>query len=159
MAEIKVADFYYGSAISVLLNKGINPALIEGGEDRQIYDITTNHGDARLFVKYRTEKQEVKTPNYNSWMFNLTSSDIIELKHFLQNDLTVILALVCGSSDLADSELAFLSNSEVEQILSLGKGSISISRKKGEKKYRIPIGGGRDKSIKVNCNRLQELFF
>lgn len=45
MARLKTADFYYGAVLSMLFNSHINPALIEGGEDRQVYDFTTKKAD------------------------------------------------------------------------------------------------------------------
>lgn len=42
MSTLKEADFYYGAVLSTLINKGICPALIEKGKDRQIYSFTTN---------------------------------------------------------------------------------------------------------------------
>ena len=35
MSKIKVADFYYGAVLSMLFNNHINPALVEGDDDRQ----------------------------------------------------------------------------------------------------------------------------
>ena len=158
MATIKVADFYYGSVISMLLNNGIKPVLIEGNDDRQIYDFTTNQVSSRLFVKYRADKQPTTTENYNSWMFSFTQSDLDELHQFIDVGIKLVLALVCGSKNLSDSELALLDNDDVKQILDKGKSSITISRCKGERKYRISVGGGRSKSMRINCNRLQDLF-
>ena len=42
MSILKEADFYYGAVLSTLINRGICPALVESGEDRQIYDFVTN---------------------------------------------------------------------------------------------------------------------
>lgn len=47
MAKLKVSDFYYGAVLSLLFNKGINPALVEGDSNRQVYDISTDKGDFR----------------------------------------------------------------------------------------------------------------
>jgi len=60
MAKLKVSDFYYGAVLSLLFNKGINPALVEGDSNRQVYDISTDKGDFRLFIKYRADKQDIK---------------------------------------------------------------------------------------------------
>ena len=42
MSILKEADFYYGAVLSTLINRGICPALVESGKDRQIYDFVTN---------------------------------------------------------------------------------------------------------------------
>lgn len=34
MAKIKKADFYYGAVLSMIINKHINPALVESDENR-----------------------------------------------------------------------------------------------------------------------------
>ena len=60
MSKIKVADFYYGAVLSMLFSHGIKPALVENGADRQVYDITTNKSEFRLYVKYRANKTDTK---------------------------------------------------------------------------------------------------
>lgn len=50
MSKIKVADFYYGAVLSMLFNSHINPALVEGDDDRQVYDLTTDTRACRLFM-------------------------------------------------------------------------------------------------------------
>lgn len=43
-------------------------------------------------------------------------------------------------------------------VLDIGKSSITISRKKNERAYRISVGGGRSNSMKIKANRFEELF-
>lgn len=107
MAKLKVADFYYGAVLSMLFNNHVTPALIESGEDRQIYDFTTNHRDFRLFVKYRTENTSLENENYYSWTFNI-SQDYSEMQAYINEGKNLLLALVCGKSDLGESELAII---------------------------------------------------
>lgn len=158
MSKIKVADFYYGAVLSMLFNKHINPALVESDENRQIYDLTTNDGDCRLFIKYRADRQNTKTRDYNSWQFVFTGSEINELKNYLHSNLTISMALVCGVAGLSESEIAIFDKQQIAEIISLNKTSISISRKKSEKAYRVSIGGGRDYSLKVKANRFDDIF-
>lgn len=158
MSKIKVADFYYGAVLSMLFNKHINPALVESNDDRQVYDLTTNNGDCRLYIKYRTDKQNTKTSNYNSWQFIFTKSEVDELKEYISKRYNLSIALVCGLDGLRDSEIAVLDKGQIEEILSLNKLSITISRKKNERAYRIAIGGGRDLSIQVKTNRFDDIF-
>lgn len=42
MSKLKEADFCYGAVLSTLFNNGICPMLIEGGNDRQVYEFTTD---------------------------------------------------------------------------------------------------------------------
>lgn len=153
MSMLKEADFYYGAILSTLLNHNICPALIEGGTDRQVYDFTTDHKDFRLFVKYRSAPG-TKTKDYNSWQFVFSDSDIQELKDYMALDLELSVGLVCGQEPLHQSEYAVLHKDIVEKIFAEGKKSITISRKKGEKAFRISVGGGRNNALMVKANAL-----
>jgi len=44
MLRFKVADFYCNAVLSMLFNNKITHALVEGNDDRQVYDLTTNDG-------------------------------------------------------------------------------------------------------------------
>ncbi len=158
MSKIKVADFYYGSVLSMLFNSHINPVLVESDDNRQVYDLTTNTGECRLFIKYRADKQDTKTLDYNSWLFTLTDSDKTEMKDYIDNGYNLVLALVCGMAELSGSEIAVVDKHQIEELISLGKNSITISRKKSERAYRISIGGGRENAMQIKSNRFEELF-
>ncbi|MBM6724786.1 hypothetical protein [Pseudoflavonifractor phocaeensis] len=153
MSKLKEADFYYGSVLSTLLNNKICPVLIEGGTDRQVYDFTTDHKDFRLFVKYRSAPT-TKTQDYNSWQFVFSDSDIRELTEYLGLDLELSVGLVCGQDALNQSQYAVLHKEIIEKIFDEGKKSITISLKKGEKAFRISVGGGRDNAIRTKTNVL-----
>ena len=157
MSRIKVADFYYGAVLSMLFSHGIKPALIENSDDRQVYDFTTDKSECRLFIKYRANKQGTKKPDYSSWLFAI-ADDKSELQKYIDEGKNLLLAFVCGSSELDKSQLAILDKSQIQDILSREKTSITISRIKGEKAFRISVGGGRENSIQVKCNRFEELF-
>lgn len=158
MSKINIADFYYGAVLSMLFNKHINPALIDSNDDRQVYDFTTDNGDCRLYIKYRADKQNNKTRNYNSWQFTFADSELNEIKAYMQDNYNLSLALVCGVSGLSDSEIAVLDKQQINEILNLNKTSISISRKKNEKAYRISVGGGRENAMQVKANRFEDIF-
>ncbi|MEL7658165.1 MAG: hypothetical protein AAGU75_19905 [Bacillota bacterium] len=153
MSKLKVADFYYGAVLSTLFNNGITPMLIEGGVDRQVYDFTTDQANFRLFVKYRSTGRDGAN-EYKSWTFVLSANDIAELRTFLNEGKNVSLALVCGNGGFNDSEYAVLHADELESLLISGKESITISRAKGEKAFRVSIGHGRDNAMKIPSNRL-----
>jgi predicted nucleic-acid-binding Zn-ribbon protein len=157
MAKLKVSDFYYGAVLSLLFNKGINPALVEGDSNRQVYDISTDKGDFRLFIKYRADKQDIKTEDYNSWTFQLTQKDKSEIVDYMNNNYNLIVALLCGVEGLADSEIVILDKNKIKEILDLQKSSITVSRKKHERAFRISVGGGRDNAMKIKTNRFDEL--
>jgi len=153
MAKIKEADFYYGSVLSALFNNGITPSLIESGDDRQIYDITTNQTTTRLFVKYRSIAREGKA-GYKSWSF-VFSQDLSSMIEIIEKGFNLSIALICACEKLNESELAILYLDDIRKIfIEEKKDSITISRKKGERYFRISIGGGRDASYKIPSNRL-----
>lgn len=83
MSILKEADFYYGAVLSTLINRGICPALVESGKDRQIYDFVTNKKEFRLFVKYRSKPINTKTPEYSSWQFHFSDDGKRELTLFM----------------------------------------------------------------------------
>lgn len=158
MSKMKTADFYYGAVLSMLFNSNIKPALVEGDDDRQVYDLTTNTGECRLFIKYRADKEKRKTEDYNSWVFNLTESDKQEILSYINNGFNLVLALVCGVAGLSDSEIAVIDTAQIEELLTLGKNSITISRKKNERAFRISVGGGRENAMQIKTDRFEELF-
>lgn len=153
MARLKEADFYYGSIISMLLNNEICPVLVEGGADRQVYEFTTNEGDFKLFLKYRSEPIQTKTEGYQSWQFGFSADDIAELRRYISENKHLSVGLVCGMNTLSNSEYAVLHKEEIGQLLDAGKTSVTISRKSGEKAFRISVGGGRENAMKVESNR------
>jgi hypothetical protein len=157
MSKIKVADFYYGAVLSMLFSHNIKPALIENGNDRQVYDFTTNKTKFTLFVKYRSEKVATKKKDYNSWSFFI-ANDLDEMNKYLDNEKNPILALVCGSDNLNESELAILDGNDIGVLNYYNKKTISISRKKGEKQFRIAIDGSRENAHLIKTNRFEELF-
>ena len=70
----------------------------------------------------------------------------------------LIIALICGVADLADSEVALLDKEQIQELIALDKDSITISRRKNERAYRIPLDGGRENAMLVKYNRFEELF-
>ena len=158
MSKIKVSDFYYGAVLSMLLSNGVKPVLLESDENRQVYDLATDNGECRLFMKYRRDRQDTKTQDYSSWTFVLTDSDKEEITGYIQEGFNLIVALVCGVADLAESEVAVLDRDQIQELIMLDKNSITISRKKNERAYRISLGGGRENAMLVRANRFEELF-
>ena len=158
MSKIKVADFYYGAVLSMLFNRDVNPALVESDDNRQIYDLTTNNGSCRLYIKYRADKINNKNSDYNSWQFVFALGEIEELKGYMDSNFNLSMALVCGVAGLSNSEIAVLDKNEIEELMRLNKTSITISRKKNERAYRISLGGGRNAALQVRATRFESIF-
>ncbi|BAH07322.1 hypothetical protein [Clostridium kluyveri] len=139
MSRAKEADFYYGSVLSALFNNkngSITPAIVEGN-DRRIYNFITDNTEFKLFIKYRSDKQNTKKNEYSSWLFTLTDDNIKELCQYLKEGCNLIVALVCGVKSLKKSQIALLDKDQIQEIIDLNKTSITISRKNHEKKFRI----------------------
>ncbi|MBQ8566949.1 MAG: hypothetical protein IJ445_05135 [Clostridia bacterium] len=154
MAKLLESDFYYGAILSTLLNNGICPMLIEGGTDRQVYDFTTNHKEFRLFAKYRSAPINTKTEGYCSWQFIFSEKDMDEIKAYLNSGKEFSIGLVCGADALNQSQYAVLKRKNIEELIKQGKTSVTLSRKKGERAFRISIGGGRENSLKIKANEI-----
>ncbi len=154
MAKLAEFNFYYGAVLSTLLNNGVCPVLIEGGRDRQIYEITTDEKETRLFVKYRSAPYDSKREDYSSWYFRFSDNELQELNDYLKGEREFSLGLVCGANKLDQSQYVVLDRNDVRALFALGKTSLTISRKKREQFFRVSIGGGRENSLKIKANRI-----
>ena len=153
MPRLKEADFYYGAVLSGLFNNGIHPVLIEGGNDRQVYEFTTNKKNFRLFLKYRSRSNETKASDYSSWSFTFSDSDLDELRSYLSDKKHLSLGLICGKEQMKKSEYAVLNKEDIQELFNAGRDSLTISRKTGERAYRVPIVGGRVNALQIRMNR------
>ena len=156
MSSLKESDFYYGSVLAKLFSRKISIALVEGSNDRQIYDLTTNKGQFRLFAKYRSESR-AGADDLKSWTFHFSDSDVKEITSYVEEGYNIKLALVCGDDPLRTSELAVLNAQDIQDcLLSREKNSLTVGRKKHERKYRIHVGGGRDNAVQIPYSRLED---
>ena len=157
MSKIRSADFYYGAVLSKLLTRGADPIMIEGGQDRRIYEIRKKDISFTLFVKFRTRRERSTEEGLNSWKFSI-KEDMPLLREQMKKNKNLVLALLCASENLGESELALLDCNEVNRLLFLDKESISISRRSGEKYYRIANGPDREDSFEIKANRINDFF-
>ncbi|MBQ6633712.1 MAG: hypothetical protein IJH80_05970 [Ruminococcus sp.] len=157
MSKIRSADFYYGAVLSKLLARGADPIMIEGGQDRRIYEIRKKDVSFTLFVKFRTRRERSTEEGLNSWKFSI-KEDMPLLREQMKKNKNLVLALLCASENLGESELALLDCNEVNRLLFLDKESISISRRSGEKYYRIANGPDREDSFEIKANRINDFF-
>jgi hypothetical protein len=151
MAQVKLLDSYYGMALSWLFRNKIQPALISAGEQKQIYEFTTNNSkkDFVLYLMYRKQSRNLKD-EYSSWAFGDIRDNISELEDYAGQGKNPVLALICVKDDLKDSEIGFLFQKDLEKIK--GKSSVTLSRKKKEKYFRIRMGGKREDSLTIKCD-------
>lgn len=154
MARVAQADFYFGAALSILFNNKHNMklALVEGGEDRRVYDILTNTANYKVYMKYRS-KTNSGDEKYSSWQFTFSQEDINEIKEFSSENFKMLL--ICGKPKLNESEVVILEDNEVKLCLTeTNKKHFTISRRKNEKYYRISMGGGRENSLQIKSKPL-----
>lgn len=70
MSIIKVADFYYGSVLTIIFSNKITTDVVESRLDKHIYDSASKNMDYRVFIKYWTDKKEVKITDDNNLYLN-----------------------------------------------------------------------------------------
>ncbi len=158
MSKLNSEDFYYGAVLSKLLNKHFRPALVEGDDDSQVYDLYADKFDTRLYIKYRKKIQKGKKKDYSSWQFNFTEKELRSIENYFQNCKNLSLALVCITEPLYKSELAVLNKKDIQEVLTLTHGSFTISRAKNEKYFRISVGGGREKALLIKASAFEDTF-
>lgn len=151
MAQVKLLDSYYGMALSWLFRNKIQPVLISAGEQKQIYEFTTNTSrkDFILYLMYRKQRENIKD-DYASWHFGDIRENIAELEKHAAQGKNPVLALICVKKDLKDSEIGFLFQKDLQKIKD--RTSVTLSRKKREKSFRIQMGGKRDDAVSVKCD-------
>lgn len=154
MPKLIRADFYYGAVLANLINRHINPALIEGDNRRRVYNFTTNKNDFRLFVKYRRAPSSVNPDGHRSWQFVFSPSEIQELTENCKQEKGIFtLCLVCGDVDIKKSQYAVLDQENIKKLLDWRKSSITLSLRRGEHAFRLSVGGGRSNAMQIPTNR------
>ncbi|MFH7819164.1 hypothetical protein [Neobacillus thermocopriae] len=108
------ADFYYGAFLSRLINSGFAPAIIEKGENRRIYDLSTNFGDFIVYTKYLSKQAN----NGQDKLWHFTFS-LDEMNRILQDDTINMFAFICGVKELVDSEIVILSREQFKQCIGI----------------------------------------
>lgn len=157
MGKMSQADFFFGAALSVLFNNKMIPALVENGTERRIYNVMTNEGNYRIFMKYRT-KPSTDNNDLSSWQFMFNDVEIDDFRNNLKE--SILLILICGKEELKDSEMVVLDNAEIKQaICDTGKTSITIGRRRYARNFYISMGGGRINDLLIKANRLDLIGF
>jgi hypothetical protein len=135
----------------MLINKGLNPILIENSDERRIYRIDINEGSFIIFLKYR-KINKTKKKDYMSWNFNFTKEDIEKINEF-KKDKNFKIALILVSDDIKNSELAILDVENIEELMKMNKTNFTITRKKRERAFRIILNRDRAHSLMIPTSR------
>jgi len=158
MGVVRKADFYYGSMLSCFINSGLKPAIFENGNDRRIYDITTNSGDYKIYAKYISVPSNINRKNKDKrlWHFSFLPEEVEYFKNYHENNKKLYLVLICGQEKLQDSEIAILTLSEAKKCLDVDyirpSHRISIIWEKGShglKAYGTGIDG-KENAIRIS---------
>lgn len=165
MSNIRKSDFYYGSLLSVFINNGIAPAIIEAGDERRIYSVTTDRGEYEIYTKYVSKPAEGKNKHKRRWAFSFSQDELQAIEQYQNNGKNYVFALICGvHEEMQNSEIAVLSLEEVKDCLGLGfkrpSYCITVKTVKNQKGLRVYGTGqsdqlhGRDNPLHVKRGTL-----
>ncbi|MGG3772962.1 hypothetical protein [Heyndrickxia faecalis] len=159
MGAVRKADFYFGAMLSCLINSGLAPAIIEPGDSRRIYNLTTNNGDYLLYAKYVSSPLRRQKRDAQLWQFTFSPEEREYIRNYNGNLEKLYFSLICGREKLIDSEIAILSLDEVKDCLDIdfARDSYRITIKwekgiHGLKAYgtgRADILNGIDNTIRI----------
>jgi hypothetical protein len=159
MGFLRKADFYYGAMLSCMINNGLAPAIIEPGDSRRIYSLTTNNGDYQIYAKYVSAPLKRQKKDVQLWQFTFLPDEIKFIKDNKEANKKLYFVLICGQKTLQNSEIALLSLDEVKECLDFDyyrdSYRITVRREKGIhglKVYgtgRADIRDGKDNTIRI----------
>lgn len=157
------ADFYYGAFLSVLVNNGINPAIVGIGDKRNIYDVSTDNGDYRMYTKYVVNSN----PKDKLWNLMITESEADEMNRLISENDSLLFIIICAYKQVRtnNTEIAALYPSELKSCIDLDckinknlrlsmKHSLNLSIYGTHRADKIE---GEDNTIKIPRRRILEL--
>lgn len=150
------SDMFYGAMLSALGKKDLNPVILEPGDNRRIYLLTTDNGDHEIYAKYAFNK---KDGGSLLWNFSFTKEELEIIKNYKDNGKKFYFALICCRKNLK-GDVAFLSLPQVKECLNINYYSpnyrIAIKYKKGKRGLMAHGTGKAD--TKAICIKRNELF-
>lgn len=152
---LRKSDFYYGSLLSDLIGKGINPILLSSGETRRIYSLCSNKGDFKVFTKYISNPGTTKKTNQISWQFMFSTSEVMDIRNMKNSKDDFKVALICAcSKEWSKSEIAILSMDDLLGCLDADfareQYQVTImSKKHARNLYAYGTGKSFDKALKL----------
>ena len=85
MGAVRKADFYFGSMLSCLINNGLAPAIIEPGDSRRIYKLSTDNGDYQLYAKYVSSPSRRQKKDAQLWQFIFSPDEVKYIRNYQDN--------------------------------------------------------------------------
>jgi len=120
------ADFYYGAFLSLLINRDLNPVLIDNDRDlkRRRYSVITNIDSFEFYCKYSTSPSINKT----RWDFPFSPNETDVLIDLVTNGVDLTFAFICYDKNEKAQELAIVSLNEFLQCVELNTYKDSTPR-------------------------------
>ncbi len=159
MTTIRKADFYYGSLLSVFINNGMAPAIVEPGENRRIYSVTTDEGEYEIYTKYASMPGKRKNKHTKIWTFSFSTEEMERIKQYRDNGKKYAFAFVCGQHNkMQDSEIAILTLEQAQDCLDIDfqreNHRITVKAIKGRRGLGV-YGTGRADQLNGKDNTLR----
>jgi len=161
MSFIRKADFFYGCMLSVLVNNGLSPAIIEAGDTRSIYTITTDNNNYEIFAKYASASS--KRSNSRTWQFCFSKEEAEIIRNYQDNGKKFCFALICGEQDrLQDSEIALVFLEEIKKCLDVDNVRenyrVAVKLQKNRRGLKLyGTGLSEDAAIRLERDRISKL--
>ena len=157
MSKLHQYDFYYGAILNAILSKNPDacPTLLEIGEKRSVYKITTNSSekDIIIFCKYAMIKDN-KSDKYKSWTFGLSDTEKECIAKYHDNNYPVLIFFLCMEQNLYYSEIAICTYDELENVIY--KKCITIGKEKNKKNFLLFRDTKERKNAKqIKSNRVE----
>lgn len=159
MFYLKKQDFYYGAMLSALISKKYRTVLIDGNDDRKIYQFTSDT-EPDFIAYFKFCMAPTIRENSKSWTFVFSDDEIEYIKELICKDINIKLILLCGNKDFKNCEIAIVNKNEIEDSIfqkSEDKKRITLYREKNYARYLISRGGGRSNDLPIPTNRIEEV--
>lgn len=157
MSKLHQYDFYYGAILNTIISQNPDacPTLLEIGEEKSVYKVTTNSSekDIIVFCKYNTVKDN-KSDNYKSWTFAFSDTDKDCIKKYHDKKYPVLIFFLCKEQNLYHSEIVICTYNEFIGISY--KKSITIGKEKNKKYFLLYTDTKERKNAKrIKSNRIE----
>lgn len=157
MPKLHQYDFYYGAILNTILSQNPDacPTLLEVGEKRSVYKITTNSSekDIIIFCKYAMIKDN-KKDKYKSWTFGLSDSEKECIDKYHDNNYPVLIFFLCMEQNLYHSEIVICTYDEFAYVNY--KKCITIGKEKNKKNFLLYTDTKERKTAKhIKSNRIE----
>ena len=162
--SVNKSDFYYGTFLTKVLEKGNKPALVSKSKGRGIYNLKTDKDDYIVYIKYASNVKKKR----KRWTFNYTDNNIEEIRDYIVGGENIIFAYICAYDDLKNSEIAIADLEDLKKCINpeceINKSnSIKIYKKVHSRVLRMygtaraDKKNGEDNTLHLERNRINEL--